>query len=205
MPKLEADYVMAFVTLVLPGLLAMQTYRLRVPSENHNAKDRLIEIVTFSLLNLAIVGPVVSMYAQGPLTTLTAGQLWFAGVLALVLAPVVLGLLAAFGREFLDSKSLAVGRYKTAFDSVFGLRAGCWLIVELDDGRIVGGRFGTNSYATTYPESGDLYIEELWTVSDDGRYFVAPSPGNPGIVLKSGEYKFIKVFFGMENAETANA
>ena len=65
-------------------------------------------------------------------------------------------------------------------------------IVMKDGGRI-GGKFDVNSYATAYPDTGHLYLEELWTLDADGT-FLEPYPGRPGIVLRPEDYDYVLIF-----------
>ena len=194
-PTLEQGYLLAFATLVLPGVLGTLAYRLRIPSDDIKAKDRLIEIVTFSFLNLVLILPIAQLLRTVAEMPNSVSALWGLSILFLVISPVLLGVVVAQGRILIEQTGWSVGCHRTAFDAVFALRDGCWIIVELLGGRMVDGRFGQDSYASNHPNSGDLFIEELWTVSDDGRYFLHKSEGEPGIVVKASEYRLFKVFF----------
>ena len=70
--------------------------------------------------------------------------------------------------------------------------------VVLTDDTVVGGIFGQNSYASSFPEPGHLYIQELWEIDSAGR-FVKQEIGSPGILLRPNDYRYVKVFSGGEN------
>lgn len=64
-------------------------------------------------------------------------------------------------------------------------------MIHLNDGSVVGGYYGPNSYATTHPRSGDLYVEELWTITAEG-HFAAPIPDSKGAVFRSEDYIWLE-------------
>lgn len=69
----------------------------------------------------------------------------------------------------------------TAWDRAFaGLRTG-WVRVRLADGRLLGGWYGTRSYASSYPHPHELYVEEGWQLEADGTF--SPVRNAPGGTL----------------------
>ena len=44
---------------------------------------------------------------------------------------------------------------------------GCWVVAELDNGMLVGGEFGENSFASLTPHGRDIYLESSYEVSKD--------------------------------------
>jgi len=81
----------------------------------------------------------------------------------------------------------------TAWDTYFSaVKNGCWIVIKLKGGEWVGGRFGKNSAASSYPEPGHIYIEELWDL-DNNQKFVTKRPGPEGIILRPSDYDFVRV------------
>lgn len=85
-------------------------------------------------------------------------------------------------------------RAPSAWDSVFNraAKSGCWVIIELNDGTRVGGKFGSQSFASGFPNQGELYLEELWEL-DPQDFFIQAMPGRQGLLLRSTDYKFVRV------------
>ena len=67
------------------------------------------------------------------------------------------------------------------------------MIVHLPDGRRIGGYFGSKSYATLFPQSGHIYIEELWSLNEETGAFETAVPDSNGIVLRPGDYHFVEI------------
>ena len=67
----------------------------------------------------------------------------------------------------------------SAWDFAFGngARVG-WVRVRLEGGVWLGGYYGANSYASSYPHPHELFVEEGWVINDDGTFTdVCHAPG----------------------------
>jgi hypothetical protein len=61
---------------------------------------------------------------------------------------------------------------------------------------LVGGVFSENSFASSYPDPEDLYLEEVWQVSDDGA-FERAIPGTRGLWVSREAFDVLE-FFGVD-------
>ena len=196
MPELKPDQLLLFAGFVLPGAISMYVYALKVPQREFQLKDRIVEAICFSLLNFVVVWSP----ARWILGTAAASRSDLAGWLVMLVAFVLLPAIWPFALVALlrwaEGKGWINVRAKTAWDDFFEhQKSGCWLQVELNDGRVVGGRFGTESYASALPDPGHLLLEELWTVDENGG-FVDPWPGNAGLLLRPTDYRMIRIYTG---------
>ena len=55
-----------------------------------------------------------------------------------------------------------------AWDYVLSKGDPYWVIVTLKDGGEVAGFYGKKSFASSSPESQDIYLEERWEMNGDG-------------------------------------
>jgi hypothetical protein len=70
----------------------------------------------------------------------------------------------------------------TAWDFAFSDGGPFFVRVRLRDGERLGGIFGAASFATSYPERQDLYLEEAWRLDEKGS-FVEPVPESAGLLI----------------------
>ena len=84
-----------------------------------------------------------------------------------------------------------MGGHRFAWDEFFTRREPAWVIVHLPDGRLVGGYFGEKSYATLAPQSGHLYIEQLWQISETGE-FLEQIPSTKGALFRPSDYQWVE-------------
>jgi len=59
------------------------------------------------------------------------------------------------------------------------------LVVTLRDGTRIAGYYGTRSHSGYGTKLRDLFLEERWDISDDGRKLEGPAPGNLGVWISA--------------------
>ncbi len=195
MPELKIEQLLLVAGFILPGAISMYVYGLKVPQKEFELKDRVAEAICFSLVNFMIVWlPVQHTLGVGIATAPVVT--WAVLIIGFVAAPVLWPFALIWLLQAAELRGLIHIRAKTAWDDFFGRqKTECWVQVELIDGGVVGGRFGRNSYASSWPDPGHLFIEELWQIDDDG-YFSEPSPGSAGLLLRPADYKLVRVYQG---------
>jgi len=58
----------------------------------------------------------------------------------------------------------------SAWDFAFGKGRASWVRVRLQDGTWLGGYFGAESYASSFPNPQEIFVEEGWVINDDGTF-----------------------------------
>lgn len=199
MAGLSIDYLLAFALFVLPGAISMYIFGLLVAQGDRLLKDRILEAICFSLLNFALCfWPIQFLFREGFLREYPLGA-WLIALATLVIAPMIWPFAAHRLLRFAEARRLIAPQARTAWDDFFDAqRSGVWMQVILTDDTVVGGIFGQNSYASSFPEPGHLYIQELWEIDSAGR-FVKQEIGSPAILLRPNDYRYVKVFSGGEN------
>jgi hypothetical protein len=71
----------------------------------------------------------------------------------------------------------------TAWDYYFKQRKSCFIKIYLKNSSMIGGYFSNNSYATSFPNEGDIYLECQWSFDADG-HFLEPLHGSKGILAR---------------------
>jgi hypothetical protein len=71
----------------------------------------------------------------------------------------------------------------SAWDFAFSRGAAGWVRVRFADGTWLGGWFGAESYASSFPNPQELFVQEGWVIDDDGTFTdVCHAPG--GMVIR---------------------
>lgn len=175
--------------LVLPGFISMKVYGLFSPQDNLPLKDSLLEAIAFSILNGAAMWWAIDLLLKEEQTLIRFALI----VLVFLVAPVIWPILLDRIVNFLEKQRWILTRRMNAWDDFFMRREESWVIVHLKDGRRIGGYFGSNSYASLFPNSGHLYIEETWNIDLATNAFVAPVPDSAGLILRPEDYHFVEV------------
>jgi len=196
----------AVIALFLPGFVSLKIHGFLQPAEKTEAAELLIDAFGFSLLNAgvfswAIFGAGHELAKSSPNYAFVAGE----AALICVVGPLLWPLLFRAVQSFGLLGGLQV-RLPSAFDTFFSTDEPCWILVHLADGSRVGGRFGGNSYAIPFapmnPNSGDFYIEELWLITEDGK-FDAPIADSKGALFRQKDYVWLELFWDNELADEA--
>ncbi len=190
-PNLESWTL--FLVLVVPGLISMHVYRLLFAAREIDWKGGLVQALFYSSLNLAVCLPLLVPIHQEDF--LEEHPYWYvAGLMTVLLVlPVVWPFL--YGRllrwQWLASKIQLP--YPTAWDFFFDRRVPVFVLVQLRNGSMLGGYYGSQSYATSFPTEGDIYLETVYHVDKAGK-FKEPIDGSGGAIVRKDQYELIEFF-----------
>jgi len=96
--------------------------------------------------------------------------------------------------SFLEYQGWIVQRSRNAFQAFFKRRESCWVTAHLKNGEIIIGWFGPDSFASTLPTSGHLYLELVLVKNENGELdFKKSIEANKGILLRPEDYHILEV------------
>ena len=197
MPEITPDQLLLFAGFILPGAISMYVYGLKVPQREFELKDRIVEAICFSMLNFVVVWLPIQWVSAGERTGGRGAILWGLALLGFIVLPALWPIVLVRLLQVAERHDWIAVRAKTAWDDFFSRqRLECWLQVELSDGRVLGGRYGKKSFASSWPDPGHLFVEEVWGVDGEG-YFTERVPGTAGVLLRPNDYKLIRVYEGV--------
>lgn len=171
-----------FARYLLAGLVFLSARSWIVTGERLRPNETLIEAVILSLINQMLWIVFFGWWDWAVAEPLSQIAL----IAQVVVQPVVLGLLvgwiasqdwAPFGfrRLFMPTVKPVGSVLGLALDSIQGPS---FVILTFADDRIVYGYFGTNSHVRPDDQSGGMYLEAIYVVSESGQWTeVQPSRG----------------------------
>ena len=179
---------MDFVILIMPGFISIKVWNLIIPSKSRALKDSFLDALAYSFLNFALLFWLMLIIRRIDLTWLR-GMLY--GVLmgvGSVLWPILLKVVAT--RKF---QRIIINPIPRAWDYFFGLRENCFMLIHLKDGSLVGGLSYEKSFASSYPASEDIYIEQVWEISEQGK-FLEKIPQSIGMLVTRDSIEYIEMY-----------
>ncbi|MFD0356653.1 DUF6338 family protein [Streptomyces sp. NPDC127110] len=194
--------VALMVLLVLPGVtyqFLRERWRGPVPGQRELG-ERVLRAVTASVvldaLYVIVAGPQLLALARG-----TKAHGWeglardprLSGLVALLLF-VLVPAAAAAGVSLRERRRLR-GRFHatpTAWDHMFRDRGPCFVRVRLKSGGWAGGWFGARSFASSYPNPGELFLQTAWRMDQDGS-FAARSPQTAGLYVRCEDIDLLEI------------
>lgn len=192
---LPAVQFAALVALFLPGFVSLKVDRLIKPGARPGATDLVLEAFAYSLINGGLLAwPILLASAELAAARPDYREVALYALVVCVIGPMLWPVLFRRAQAFGAARGWLLGQHSFAWDAFFERKETCWLIVHLADGSRVGAYFGKRSYATVEPESGHLYVEELWRLDDDGR-FLAAIEGSKGAMFRPTDYVWLEAFW----------
>ncbi|MGH2878311.1 MAG: DUF6338 family protein [Solirubrobacteraceae bacterium] len=200
--------LLVLAAFVLPGFVALK-YRERtyVVKADDTPFERLLSALYYSFLSYIVLG-IVAVAIFG-VTTQDVSELWRgdakAGVYVVlavggVLIPVTLAELARWwdgSRLRLRVRRVAglnlAHTTPSGWEHFFLSDRTCFVRVTLNDGRVIAGRFGDQSFAGYTAETPDLYLEQRWTL-DENDWFSEPVKGSLGVYIRAAEIVSVEFY-----------
>ena len=198
--KLEDFSNLYFVVSVLvPGFIYSGVVSNFVPVRRSKEKEvMLLRYLTATAFNYAICSPLIYLLTFGLMfSTRPIGQAlcWFVIVF---IVPVIL---AAAHARIIQKDGLGwfyrllglrpISPIPTGWDWIFSTTEPCFVLITLNDGTEIAGYFGVRSMASSEPEHKDIYIEQVYTVPEDGRDW-EPVEGSLGMHIDGTKIAYIE-------------
>lgn len=189
--------VFAIALFLMPGFIARSVLSSVYPTSEPSESRLALTAITLSCVNygiwswLLVLGWRRHWYQSD-------GFLAFLAVLILFLSPVV-GTLAYV--KLMQTNAFRAARERfgirhpvpKAWDYFFGKGKACWVIATMKSGRVVGGYYGSESFAASFPNQEDLYLELLCDMTPDGR-LNGISPLTEGGIIRMEEVQLLEFF-----------
>lgn len=181
------EAVILLLYLVVPGYIATKVYDLLAPGERRSLGDAIVEILAWSFILLMFwFWPFAVLYQYKD--SLSVGPRYLIVFVLTILSVFVTPILAAYlvywvrHRGFIGHapKGSSSHPSPTSWDWFFSEQANNYYVrFHLKTGEKLGGYFGENSFATSFPNNQEIYVEETWRLDEDGE-FTEPVEGTKG-------------------------
>lgn len=190
------------LTLVVPGFV-YQVSRQAVAGPDPEQKEfstrvlrAIVSTAAFAGVYAVLFGSTIVSYVRAPDRALSDVQLL--GAAFMVFALVIPWMVARVRYWLVSSEAYKTAATQlltklhlrrpydptpSAWDFAFGKGEVGWVRVQLEGGRWLGGYFGGESYASSFPNPQELFVEEGWVINDDGT-FTDISHAPNGMIIK---------------------
>ncbi|GHV31243.1 hypothetical protein AGMMS4952_19580 [Spirochaetia bacterium] len=178
-----------FVLIVAPGFLSLKVWGLIKPSRHLSFSDSLYEAIFYGVFNYFIVVQWFPQFISSICKPLEP----VAYIISIVIIPFLLPIIwnKVLSIKFVKNKT--INPIPKAWDTFFMKRKRCFMPVHLKNEMIVGGLYGYNSSASSYPEEEDIYLEQIWEIDEKGA-FVQPVEGTMGLLVHHDSIDYIELF-----------
>jgi len=160
MELLTGNNLELVLLFVAPGFISLKVWGLLNSSPRIRLSESLTEAIIYSSFNA-----MVSLWLFNLLRSV---NLWLAYVVVFIICPIIwpIGI-------YLLSTKIKFFRTRltpTAWNHYFNQAEPCFILLHLKNGKMVGGLYGLDSFASSYPEKADLYLETVYKVDESGQF-----------------------------------
>ena len=177
--------------ILIPGFIIYRLVLAYFPTRPLETSRAVYEVVFYGLVNFTIYYATLSIIREFS-ATVNKDSWWFIGVFTLV-TPIIIPQLLF---RILNSKVFKSSIYNinpTPWDSFFSMNESKYMIVYFNNGSKIGGYYGERSFATSYPEEREIYLETEWEINDKDEFVKLISSSN-GVIINCAEINYIKFY-----------
>jgi hypothetical protein len=194
---MSADFNLETLGLLLlfvfPGLVSTQVYRLIMPARPTAWGDSLLQSLFYTAINFTLLFPLVPFVVNTSNQEQHPALYWLAIVALILFGPIAWAFIL---RALFKSKAIASRiqiPFPTPWDYFFDLRQPTFLLITLTNGSRVGGFWGPDSYAGSFPNDGDIYLEAVYDLDENGRFGEAKKD-TLGLLIRRDQYTCVELF-----------
>ncbi|MBI3195332.1 MAG: hypothetical protein HYZ34_12835 [Ignavibacteriae bacterium] len=194
MNPFDSETIRLVFIFFVPGFISMKIYDLLVPSERRDFSKDLLEALSYSCVNFAILyWPIVAIHSN-EFQTDHLIIYYFLSILILLVAPIFWPILVYKFMKTGFFRRRLVDPILKPWDRLFGQRKAYWVIIHLKDGRKIGGKYAKRSFSSTYPAEEQIYIEEVWEIDQTSGRFIQPLTNSDGLIISKDNFHLIEFF-----------
>ena len=192
----ETENFYVILVFLVPGVVALFVRSRLTTGRAPSFKENLLSFLVLSLVYYSLTVLFIEQALSVREPWIARAGIW---ILLILIGPALFGFLLGvaaqkdWGNWFANKFGLSfVHVIPAAWDWRFSKapRGGMFVMVTLKNGKTVAGFFGTNSFASSDTAERDLYIEEEYSVTEEGGWEVRPE--KVGILLPMKEIKYIE-------------
>jgi hypothetical protein len=181
----DSSTTLVFFAFFVPGFISTQVWRVLFPFQKDNLRTQVPEILGFGAANYGITYPILHFI---PKNSPWAFVLFYTATFLLPIGTPYAVYWVRYRFQF-----GALNPTPKPWDYVFSQGKLLWVAIELSSGELIGGKFGTNSFASSFPNDEQIYLEEAWEVDKD-LSFIKRLERSAGIIINGSDVKRMLFF-----------
>lgn len=166
------DVVFYTCIFLLPGFIIKSIIDTLIPPKRYNDAKYFFGCLLYSIVNCAIWSWAYIWASK--ISTKHPTAYWLLILAITVIGATSLALLIGIVKQkgwieifFLKLKVNKIHPVPTAWDYYFSQQKETWIIVTLKSGKVIYGKYSTESFSSSDPEERDIYIEKTYILDDN--------------------------------------
>jgi hypothetical protein len=185
------EQITFYLIFILPGMISLKIYSWIIPVEKKSHVEILTNALFYASIDIILILPIYFLLVSFE-EKLGVSVYLILYALILFISIVSPFLIYKFQKRKFFSKFFQLP-FPTSWDYFFSQRETCFMLFHLKDSKKIGGYYGENSYSCSFPSNGDIYIEKVFKINDDGT-FGEIITDSKGLIITKDQYNFIELF-----------
>lgn len=192
--------IMVAIAFLIPGFIITSITKRIIPSIDKDYKTKILENFIYSFINIFIWAiPIYSIYINRELWEKNYILLWIIMFLIIFVTPLTISLIIIAFNKYDIIRKICIHLQITstdveasAWDFKFKQIENEWVIITLNNNKVIRGFIGKYSYISSNPRERDIYIDKVYMVNEQQEWI--KKEGTDGILIKAEEIKSIEFF-----------
>lgn len=189
----EPEKIILFLAFFMPGFISIKVYELIVATKRHDFSNSVLEAIGYSVLNFTVLSWLIILISSPDFNKNRPILYFICIIIIFFIFPTIWPLLFIKASKSKIFKKYILSPVNMPWDDVFSKREAYWVIIHMKDGRKIGGKYGTLSRASAFPNQRQIYLETLWEI-DDNNAFIKKIERNKGAIFFEDEISIIEFF-----------
>ncbi len=191
MPDWGIDKIFLFIILIFPGFITVKVYSLIIATDKKDFSKLPIDIICYSLLNLAACSWLIITINTGQFYQINPIRYWLSICFIMIIMPALWPCFYLVISKTKIFKKYMLSPINQPWDHFFNKKEACWVTIHLKKGKVVRGRYSLGSKASAYPKERQIYLAELWKSKENGG-FEKVVKGTKGGIFFESEISYIE-------------
>lgn len=178
--------------LVFPGFITIKIKRLIHAQREIPFSELVLDAAFYTIINYILNIWIIILYSDYQIKSIFCTTLLLVWII--IIFPAMLPFIGSYllNSNFIK-KITKVDPIPKPWDFCFSQKIHYWIIFHLKNGKKIGGYYGEKSFASSYPNDEQIYIQEVWNVSKKGKFKGKIERSN-GLIVSMSEVSSIEFF-----------
>ena len=189
----NVEKILLFLVFILPGFISLIIYDYLIPSAKRDFSKSVIEIVCFSTLNFIVLSFIIYLNIRYEFYINYWCFFYPSLLIVFIIMPALWPIIFIKFSNTKFFKKYFIHPIAKPWDYFFGKKEAAWVIVHLKNGKMIGGKYFSDSFASSYPDKEQIYLEEVWKLDPNG-VFISKIERTKGIIIIGDDISSVEFF-----------
>lgn len=186
----QMNYISLFIIFFIPGFVSVKVWGFIVPTKTRNMNEDLFEVISYSCINFALTSWLIIIIRNDTFQSNHPILFVVLFLAILLIFPIIWPVLFHLLMNSKFVSKFVIHFFPTAWDYHFKKGEQQYVLIHLQNGKLIGGLWG---FSSSYPNVEDIYLLETWKVNEKGEFLECIEATN-GLWIGKENIQYIEFF-----------